>query len=65
MYNAYRIMGQQYEDRPIDIADADQVVTREMLAVVLDRCGLLWSGPVRRQTVRTHPIKVKVRRYRR
>ena len=33
MYNAYRIMGQQYEDRPIDIADADQVVTREMLGI--------------------------------
>ena len=41
------------------------MVTREMLAVVLDRCGLLGSGPVRRQTVRTHPIQVKVRRYRR
>lgn len=33
LYNAYRIMGQQYEDRPIDMADADQVVTREMLGI--------------------------------
>lgn len=33
LYNAYRIMGQQYEDRPIDLADADQVVTREMLGI--------------------------------
>ena len=33
LYNAYRIMGQQYEDRPVDLADADLVMTREMLGI--------------------------------
>ena len=32
-YNAYRIMGQQYEDKLVNMEEADTVVTREVLGI--------------------------------
>lgn len=33
VYNSIRIIGQEYDDAPIDLADADTVVTKEMLGI--------------------------------